>query len=259
MKLGGAEMPYVSFGTGEKKLIILPGLSDGLATVRGKAVLLAAPYRKYLDRYTIYMFSRTDPIPDRCSIRSMAADQAAALLELGIESAYVLGVSEGGMIAQYLAIDRPELVGKLVIAVSAPCVNELMRSCLETWTVAAERGDHKSLMIDTAEKSYSEDYLKKYRKIYPLIGAVGKPSDYRRFLVNVEAVLDFDASDELGAISCPTLIIAGENDRIVGADASAQLHEKIAGSELYIYPGLGHAAYEEARDFNDRVFGFFGR
>ncbi len=259
MKLVRAEIPYVSFGSGEKKLVLLPGLSDGLATVEGKAMLLAAPYRKYLDRFTIYMFSRPDPIPDRCSIRQMAAEQAAALIALGIEHASVLGVSEGGMIAQYLAIDRPELVEKLVIAVSAPCVNELTRSCLETWKAAVKRRDHKSLMIDTAEKSYSETYLKKYRKLYPFIGVVGKPSDYRRFLVNVEAILGFDASDELGAISCPTFIIAGGDDRIVGVDASLELHEKIAGSELYIYPGLGHAAYEEAPDFNDRVFGFLGR
>ena len=256
VKLNGTEMPYVSFGAGERKLIILPGLSDGLATVKGKAVLLAAPYRKYLDRYTVYMFSRPDPIPDGYSIREMAADQAAALIALGIDRACVLGVSEGGMIAQYLAIDHPELVEKLVIAVSAPCVNELMRGCLETWMAAAEKGDHRSLMIDTAERSYSEGYLKKYRRIYPVIGSVGRPSNYRRFLVNAGAILDFDATAELGAVSCPTLIIAGGDDRIVGAEASARLHEKIAGSELYVYPGLGHASYEEAPDFNERVFGF---
>ena len=45
-------------------------------------------------------------------------------------------------------------------------------------------------------------------------------------------------------------------DRIVGIDASYEMHGRIGGSELFIYPGLGHAAYEEAPDFNDRVFLF---
>ena len=252
----GSEMCYVSFGSGEKKLIILPGLSDGLATVRGKALLLAAPYREYLKDFTIYMFSRPDSIPEGHSIRDMAADQAEVLKKLGIGKFSALGVSQGGMIAQYLAIDYPEMVEKLVIAVSSPCVNEITRVCVKNWLELAAKGDHKALMIDTAEKSYSEPYLKKYRKIYPFIGAIGRPEDYGRFLANARSILSFDASEELSGISCPVLIIAGEDDRIVGCDASRQLHERIAGSILHVYKGLGHAAYEEAQDFNDRVFSF---
>ena len=68
VKLHDSVMYYASFGSGEKKLIILPGLSDGLATVKGKALLLAAPYRKYLDGFTVYMFSRKDPLPEKYSI-----------------------------------------------------------------------------------------------------------------------------------------------------------------------------------------------
>ena len=120
----------------------------------------------------------------------------------------------------------------------------------------ARAGDHKALMVDTAERSYSPAYLKRYRVAYPLLGLVGRPKTYDRFLANAEAILGFDALDELGRIACPTLVLAGEDDKIVGAAASTELHERIAGSQLFVYPGLGHAAYEEASDFNDRVFGF---
>jgi pimeloyl-ACP methyl ester carboxylesterase len=92
---------------------------------------------------------------------------------------------------------------------------------------------------------------------YPLLGLVGKPRDgYQRFLANAEAILRFDARDVLGSISCPTLVIGGADDRIVGAEASRELHEMIPGSQLHIYEGLGHAAYEEAPDFNDRIHVF---
>ena len=111
-------------------------------------------------------------------------------------------------------------------------------------------------MVSTAERSYSEAYLKKYRRLYPVLGAVGKPRDYGRFLANAEAILRFDALGEIGRIACPAMIIGGEEDRIVGIDASYEMHGRIGGSELFIYPGLGHAAYEEAPDFNDRVFRF---
>lgn len=254
--IGGTKMSYVSFGRGKRTLILLPGLSDGLTTVRGKALLLAKPYGVFLDKFTVYMFSRKDMMPDGYSVREMAADQAEALRQLGITRACVMGVSQGGMIAQVLAIEHPELVEKLVLAVTAPRVNELIQRNVKNWVDLAQRGAHKELMIDTAEKSYSQAYLKRFRKIYPFIGWVGKPKNYDRFLVNARAILGFDVSEELGKIACPTLILGGEKDQIVGIQASYELHERIADSELYVYPGLGHAAYEEAKDFNRRVFAF---
>ena len=60
-------------------------------------------------------------------------------------------------------------------------------------------------------------------------------------------------------IICPTLIIGGEEDRIVGIQASHELKCAIKCSELFVYPGLGHAVYEESKDFNQRVFSFFTR
>ena len=254
--LDGGTMPYVSFGSGPKKLAILPGLSDGLATVAGKALLLVSPYKPYLNDFTVYLFSRRDPLPQGTSIRDMAADQAAALKALGVERTSVMGVSQGGLVAQYLAIDHPELVAKLVLAVTAPRANDVVLSCVPGWMDMAERGDHRALMIDTAEKSYSPAYLKKYRKLYPVLGHVGRPKSYDRFLTNAQAILGFDARAELKKIPCPTLIIGGTEDHIVGVEASRELAEAIPNSQLYLYPGLGHAAYEEAGDFNDRVFAF---
>jgi pimeloyl-ACP methyl ester carboxylesterase len=52
------------------------------------------------------------------------------------------------------------------------------------------------------------------------------------------------------------LIIAGEDDRIVGLQASKEMHKEIPDSRIHIYKGLGHGAYEEAKDFYQRVFGF---
>ena len=255
--VGNGTMSYVSFGRGARPFVILPGLSDGLATVKGKALMLAGPYRRFFDQYTVYMFSRRDDLPEEYSIREMAADQAIAMRRLGLEGAAVMGVSEGGMIAQYLAIDHPELVSRLVLAVTAPRAEEITKERLACWMKLAQEGGHKALMIDTAENSYSPAYLRKFRTSYAVIGFIGRPSDrYRRFLANARAILSFDASEELKKIACPVLIIGGADDKIVGIEASHELQRQIPGSELYGYEGLGHAAYEEAKDFNKRVLDF---
>ena len=185
-----------------------------------------------------------------------ANDQAAALKELGVEKAAVLGVSQGGMIALAMALDHPGLVEKLVLAVSAPRANPLIRERVGRWIELAEAGDHKPLMIDTVENSYSPERLKKLRRAYHLIGSISKPKDYRRFLINAHSILAFDAFDRLGTVACPTLILAGEDDKIVGVEASREMRQRIPNSTLHVYPGLGHAAYEEAADFYERVFRF---
>ena len=256
VSLDGTDMDFVSFGRGKRALILLPGLSDGLTTVRGKALLLARPYRLFFGDRAVYMFSRRNALAEGTTIREMAADQARVLQALGIGRAAVVGVSEGGMIAQYLAMDHPELVEKLVLAVTAPRCTPLARACLERWIGFAERGDHRGLMTDTAERSYSEARLRRLRPAYPLLGRVGRPKSYDRFLVNARAILGFDARAELERIACPTLILGGERDQIVGPEASRELHAGIAGSRIHMYEGLGHAAYEEAGDFYPRIQAF---
>lgn len=259
VKIADTEMYYVSFGRGEKNLIVLPGLSDGLATVKGKALILSAPYKRFSKEYTVYMFSRKNSMPEGYSIRQMAEDQVAALDILGIRKTSVLGVSQGGMIAQYIAIDHPEIVEKLILAVTAPNASAVADRVVRSWIGMAQKGDHVSLMADTAEKMYSGGYLKKYRRMAPIIARFTKPDDYERFLRNALAILDFDARDEISKIQCPTLILAGEDDNTVGNEAAPELKSRIPDSEIYIYKGLGHGAYEEARDFYDRVYEFVGR
>lgn len=256
ISIENGEMDYVSFGSGKKNLILLPGLSDGLTTVKGKALILTSTYRLFFKEYTVYIFSRINNLPDNYSIKEMADDQAKALKKLGIKKASVLGVSEGGMIAQYFAINHNDLIDRLVITVSAPCKNDMLESVLHSWITSANENNHKKLMIDTAEKSYSENYLKKYRKFYPFIGLIGKPKNYHRFLVNANAILNFNCLDELEKITCKTLIIGGMKDNIVGCDASFKMHERIKKSHLFMYESFGHAAYEEATDFYSRVYDF---
>ena len=130
---------------------------------------------------------------------------------------------------------------------------------LTLWIDMATRGDHTALMVDTAEKMYSEAYLQKNRKYFPLLARFTKPRTYDRFLKNAQAILGFDCRNELSKISCPTLIIAGGDDRTVGNEAASALSQAIMGSELYVYDCLGHGVFEEARDFYDRVREFCDR
>lgn len=259
VRIGDTDMNYVSFGKGNNTLIMLPGLGDGLTTVKGMAMPMAMAYRMYAKDYKVYVFSRKNNLEEGYSTRNMASDQAEAMKTLGINKANVLGISQGGMIAQYLAIDYPELVEKLVLAVTSSKSNELIQGVIKKWIFMAEQKDYKNLMIDTMEKSYSKKYLNKYRLLYPILGSVGKPKDFSRFLIQAKSCINHNAYLELDKIVCPTLVIGGDCDKIVGVDASRELADKIKMCELFIYNGLGHAAYEEAKDFHNRVLGYLSK
>ena len=256
IKLTETDMDYVSFGSGEKPFVILPGLSDGLKTVKGYALTLAWYYRKFARDFRVYVFSRKNKIDAGYSTRDMARDQKIALSKLGIESAYVMGASQGGMIAQYLAIDHPEIVKKLVIGVSVSRQNPTIQDVVKSWMQMANSNDYKTLTIDTMEKTFTEKRLKQYRPFYPIISRLGKPASFERFLIQANACLNHDAYNELDRIQCPTLVIGGDSDHVVGQHSSEEMAARINQSKLIIYEGLGHGAYEEAADFNQQVQAF---
>ena len=253
-KVNGTE--YIRFGRGKRNLIILPGLGDGLKTVGGTAVPMAVMYRIFAKDFTVYMFSRREALPPGHTTRDMARDLADAMDALGIEKADILGVSMGGMIAQWLAIDYPERVGKLILTVTAARPNEILTESVREWIALAESGDHAAFMDSNLRRLYSEKYYRQNKWMLPLLGVLTKPKSYDRFLILAEACLHHDAYAELSKIKAPTFVIGGGQDQAIGSDAAGELAEPIPNAELKIYPQWGHGLYEEAKDFNAVVLEF---
>lgn len=253
LQLDDLQMNYITFGRGTKPLIMIQGLNT--RSLQGMALPLAWMYRIFAADYKVWLFDRRENLPPEVTIADLTADLARAMDGLGIRDADVLGVSQGGMIAQQLAIDRPDLVRRMVLAVTLARNNETVTDVLERWIDLTRRGDWKALVEDMTVKMYSPSYVSRYRPLLPLLTLLQKPKDVRRFLTLAHACLTCTAYDRLDRITCPTLVIGGAEDRVVGSNASVEIAEKL-GCALYLYPGLGHAAYEEAPDFNRRVLDF---
>ncbi|MBD5521448.1 MAG: alpha/beta hydrolase [Lachnospiraceae bacterium] len=253
MKIASSELDYVRFGKGDKTLIMIPGLT--LKGVKGSALILAYMYRIFAQDYTVYVFDKKSNIPDGYTVRELANDVALAMNMLNIQNADVFGTSQGGMIAQYLAIDHPHMVHKLVLGVTASRKNETMENTIHRWIEMTDRNDFKALVIDVFKKMYSKSYIKKYKWLFPLLAVLGKPKDPSRFINLAKACLTCNAYPELNKISCPVFVIGGSQDKIVTGQASYEIADRL-NCEIYMYDDLGHAAYEEAKDFNDRIYRF---
>ena len=252
----GGPVDYIAFGKGERSLIILPGLGDGLKTVRGMALPMALMYRIFAKDFRVYVFSRGRELPAGADCQYMAHEVKEAMDALGIERAHVLGVSMGGAIAQHLAAEYPERVDKLVLAVSYARVNDTVYESVGSWVKKAGEGDYAGIFADTAERSYSEKQLRLYRPLYPILGRFSAPKDPQRFMTMTEACLKHDASALLEKINAPTLVIGGDRDKAVGGNAAEGLASAIKGAELFVYEGYSHGLYEEAPDFQQTVLEF---
>lgn len=254
--VNGRTMDYICFGTGSRILVILPGLGDGLQTVKGTALPMAWMYREFAKDYTVYVFSRINQLPEGYTIRDMARDQAEAMTRLGIEKADIFAVSMGGMIAQYLAIDFPERVNKLILTVTCARPNPLLRESVEEWITLAHQKNHTAFMDSNMARIYSESYYRKNKWMVPILGKLTAPKSYDRFLIQANACLTHDAYDLLNRIQAPTFVIGGEQDKSLGADASREIAAAIPGARLKMYPEWGHGLYEEAKDFNRTILDF---
>lgn len=257
VKIGTSEVEYAAFGRGEQPLIVIPGLSEGMKTVKGTGKMLYLMYRGFSRTHRMYVVGRKNELKKGYTTSNMADDLAAVMDKLDIVPAQVMGISQGGMISQWLAINYPEKVSRLAIVISLARPNDTIRQVVGNWIEMAREERYEDLAIDMQEKNYTESYLKRIRPFYWILKRIGHPQSKERFLIQAESCRTHDAYDQFPRIKCPTFIIGGGADNIVGgAEVQQEMAEAIAGSRLHIYPDLGHGAFAEAKDFNDYLYNF---
>ena len=253
VNIPSGKLNYVSFGKGQKNLIIIQGLN--VRDLKGAGAPLALMYRMFARDYRVWFSDRRMAVKDGLTNWDLAEDIYLAMRELGIDSADVFGVSQGGMIALALALEHPECVSKLVLAVTAARANETINSVVGRWIKCASDKDNVTINKETFSLMYTAKYLRKYKLFLPLLVRMIKPKDFKRFAILASAILDFDCYERLTEIKCPVLVLGGEQDKITTPKASIEIAEKI-DCEIHMYSEYGHAAYEEAKDFNKRVYEF---
>ena len=249
VQVKGGEFPYIRFGTGKKNLVMVAGMNmTGLA---GLGEPVSEMYREYVKEYTVYVFDRLRVLPDDASVRSMAQDTAEAMRALGIEKADVMGASQGGMIALYLAIDHPELVHALIPCSSCCYQNEVGKETFSAWSALADQMDGNGIYRDFFARVYT------YPNETALALCLDTSTDgqCRRFGILARACYNFDCRDELSKVQCPVLVLGSAQDRVLGSASSPDLAERL-GCECFIYQDYGHAVYDEAPDFRQRMLEF---
>jgi len=186
-------------------------------------------------------------VPAPYSLDDLAADGFALLDHLGIEAAHVVGVSMGGMIAQTMAISRPDRVCSLT---------SIMSTTGNRWV--GWQDPRLLPLLLTRRASSREAYVESSARLWKLIGSPLYPDTPESIRERAGETWDRgvsaagvarqmlailtqpDRSRDLAKVRVPTLVVHGTSDKLVHVSGGRATSRAVPGSELLLVPGMGH-------------------
>lgn len=245
--VNGHELYFTRFGEGPPLLMI-----QGLG---GHSAHWDEPFPAALaERVEVIAFDhigtgRSGPLQGELSIPGMARDAAGVLAELGVERAHVLGLSMGGMIAEALALEQPEVIERLVLMSTSPSAPrgvqtppETIEALMGAWTSGdPERAIRVGLEINVSPAyAANPGVLEAWRR-----AAADHPVGLPVLGAQLEAIRGHDPLDDLAGLAVPTLVVHGTEDRFLPAGNADLLAKAIPGARLELIEGAGHLAFLE--------------
>ncbi|HET9139837.1 alpha/beta fold hydrolase [Actinophytocola sp.] len=181
------------------------------------------------------------------TIADLADDAARVLADAGLDTAHVFGISLGGMVAQELALRRPELVRTLTLGCTYPGTGGDLSATGVQRAVQASATRDADLAVRTAfEVNLSARYAAEpahFEEFREIALAVKVPVPV--MMLQMQAVLGHDAIARLAQISAPTLVMHGTADEILAVANAGQIAGLIPNARLELFEGAGHLFWWE--------------
>jgi pimeloyl-ACP methyl ester carboxylesterase len=248
-------LPYACAKGGQRVLVVFDGLDFSHKPPSALMLRFMFGFIKHLtDDFTVYLVRRRPGLPAGYSMRDMSNDYAVMIkdeLEYPVD---IMGLSTGGPIAQWFAVDHPELTRRLVLAMAGYRLNENgKRLQLQVADlVRADRYRAAAALMSTSMFSGVSGVF--FKAMFWLVGGMmfGSSASSSDGLVEIEAEDKHDFKDHLVEIKVPTLVIGGDEDFFYPVRETA---EGIPGAKLVLYRGVGHTAMMK-REFGQDLLAF---
>lgn len=257
--INGLELGYEMEGRGEY-LLLIPGLGFGRWLWERQIPFFSKEFTVVaIDNRGV---GESGAPKGPYSIQQMASDVRALLKALKIEKAHLLGVSLGGFIAQVLALDYPQLIQRLILVSTTAGGGASQFASLETiqaLTKAQQEEDPfkriKEVLQLTVGPNYKGD-LGELVKTY-----IDRQPPFHAYQAQSQAGTAYWTKEhrahDIHKIKAKTLVLTGDEDRIVPPENSHLLVDRIPMSRLKVFPGAGHLLMLEVQEaFNEEIMGF---
>ena len=258
VQANGISMHYTMDGPADAPVVVLGhSLSANLGMWDGQMHALAQ-YRVL--RYDTRGHGATDAPTADYTLELLADDLFGLLDSLGLDQIHFVGLSMGGMIGQIAAVTDQSRFLSLSLCDTTSAVPEALHS---TWRkrIEAVRADGvESLVTTTIDRWFSTRYQAQAGIEVDKIRAMIRSTPVEGYCGCCHAIMGLNITDQLPAITVPTLLIVGEDDPGTPVAAHQVINQQIAGSELVVIPDALHLSNVEQRDaFNTALCGFLAR
>jgi pimeloyl-ACP methyl ester carboxylesterase len=248
---------YKITGKGEP-LLFIHGLGASMQSWQMQIPVFSKHYR--VITFDLRGHGRSGKPLERYDISMFAADTAGLLKSLGIPSAHVVGFSLGGMVGFQLCLDAPDMVKSLVV-VNSPVTGYKQQSLKEgfqswkhftrvqlTGIVKNGKPNGQQLLPEQDEEQWEKTLAERF-------GINNVLAQANSFW----AILKGDLTDDLSLISCPTLVIASDDDYVPVSIKSAYV-SRIPDAEMVVIPNSRHAVtIEHSERFNAVLLDFLSK
>lgn len=206
---------------------------------------------------------RSDKPDGMYDLEQMAHDVIAVLDHAGVESAHVVGLSMGGAISQIVALKHPNRVRSLTLVATACRNHEWREELLASWAETAANDGMTLLGKEAARWMIGP---RSFRRLVPALGWLGPLQLFNpagAFVSQVRAILrtpGTELHDELSNITCPTLVVVGNQDILTPRGDAEEIASLIPTAELVVISGGAHGLIiEHATTFNRILLDFLRR
>lgn len=177
----------------------------------------------------------SDAPPGPYTVSQLAEDAVQVLDEAGVERAHVCGTSLGGTVAQQLALDHTERVGRLVLACTTPGGPQAYPMPQRTVDLMLARATLREYVENALEPDPRPELVERI-----LAHRERTAQGFEPWSAQAAAGASFDVHARLGELALPVLVQTGDRDVVVDPRNSELLAEAIPGARLSVYPGAGH-------------------
>lgn len=176
----------------------------------------------------------------------LGRDLLALLDHLGVARAHICGLSLGGITAQWLAIQRPERVDRLILSNTAARIGSA--ASWDARVAAVTSGGMGAIADAVLARFFSPEFRAAQPATVARYGAALRATDPAGYAACCAALRDADLRAALGRVAAPTLVIGGALDESTPPAQAEELRAGIAGSELLIFEGAAHLSNVERPD-----------
>jgi pimeloyl-ACP methyl ester carboxylesterase len=249
VQTGGAQLHYETFGAG-RRLLFFNGTGSTIETMRPLLSVFADRFEVAIhDQRGLGRTTAAGPF----TMQDYAADGAAVLDDLGWDTARVIGISFGGMVAQEFAVTFPERVERLALLCTSPGGEGGSSSPLPDLENFADP-DRASALLTLLDTRFDEAWLAEHPSDRALLagmrdreggrGATIDDEQRRGMQEQVRARAGHDVWNRLARITCPTFVAGGRFDGIAPAVNSEAIASRVPKAELHLYEG-GHLFFAQ--------------